>query len=97
MCASAFSNLCEIWKIVQKSTPPNLMKQAAGLQGNFDVKILKAGASTPEQVKAAGVCVCLSVSLPPSLPPSLPLPFSLQNHHVPQNHHQPHPALSLPS
>ena len=45
------------------------MKQAAGLQGNFDVKILKAGASTPEQVKAAGVCV--SLSLPPSLSPTL--------------------------
>ena len=41
----------------QENTPPNLMKQAAGLQGNFDVSILKAGASTPEQVEAAGVCV----------------------------------------
>lgn len=35
------------------STPPNLAKQAAGVQGNFDVKLLKEGASTPEQVQEA--------------------------------------------
>eukprot|EP00802_Teleaulax_amphioxeia_P013171 Tamp_13219.p1 GENE.Tamp_13219~~Tamp_13219.p1 ORF type:complete len:437 (+),score=126.50 Tamp_13219:186-1313(+) len=40
-------------KAAEENTPPNLMKQAAGLQGNFDVSILKAGASTPEQVEAA--------------------------------------------
>jgi len=32
-----------------------MMKQTSGVQGNFDVKFLKAGASTPEQVEAAGV------------------------------------------
>jgi len=37
----------------KESTPPNLRRGAAGLQGNFDVKLLKAGEGSKEEVKAA--------------------------------------------
>jgi uroporphyrinogen decarboxylase len=40
-------------KAAKESTPPNMAKQDAGLQGNFDVKLLKKGASTAEEVEAA--------------------------------------------
>ena len=38
---------------MQAETPPNMAKQDAGVQGNFDVKLLKKGASTPAEVEAA--------------------------------------------
>ena len=40
-------------KAAQGSTPPNMAKQEAGLQGNFDVKLLEKGKYTPEQVEGA--------------------------------------------
>jgi uroporphyrinogen decarboxylase len=43
----------ELEAAAKLSTPPNMARQPAGLQGNFDVKLLEKGTSTVEQVRKA--------------------------------------------